>query len=79
MHQTYVRELENNLSTNRNITDIGIYTLFNISVAGYTRVGTANFSETQCWTDEEGEKPFNQDESFVILAKTYCYCTKNYS
>ena len=73
------RELENNLTTNRNITNLEIYTLYNISVAGYTRAGTGNFSETQCWTDEEGEEPFKQDEGFVILAKTCRYCMKNYS
>ena len=51
------REIEHDLSTRRNISNLETYTLYNISVAGYTRVGIGKFSETQSWTDEGGEEP----------------------
>lgn len=49
------RELEHDLSTNKNITNLETYTLYNVSVAGYTRVGIGNFSTAQSWTDEGGK------------------------
>ena len=48
-------EIKHDLSTYRNITNLEVYTLYNISVAGYTRTGAGNFSETQSWTDEGGK------------------------
>ena len=53
-----VREIEHDLSTSKNITSLETYTLYRISVAGYTRVGIGNFSETQSWTDEGGEDSY---------------------
>lgn len=58
------RELEHDLSTSRNITNLETYTLYNVSVAGYTRVGIGNFSEAQSWTDEGGKDSYKQDERF---------------
>ena len=48
-------EIKHDLNTYRNITNLEPYTLYNISVAGYTRPGAGNFSETQSWTDEGGK------------------------
>ena len=50
-----LREVKQDLKTYRSITNLEAYTLYNISVAGYTRTGTGNFSLTQSWTDEGGE------------------------
>ena len=52
------REIEHDLSTRRNISNLETYTLYKISVAGYTRMGIGNFSETQSWTDEGGEESY---------------------
>ena len=52
------REIEHDSSTNKTVTDLETYTLYKISVAGYTRVGIGNFSETQSWTDEGGEESY---------------------
>ena len=48
-------EVKLELRTYKNITNLDTYTLYNISVAGYTRTGTGNLSLTQSWTDEGGE------------------------
>ena len=48
-------ETKHDLNTYRNITNLEPYTLYNISVAGYTRTGAGNLSETQSWTDEGGK------------------------
>ena len=48
-------EIKHDLNTYINITNLELYTLYNISVAGYTRTGAGNFIETQSWTDEGGE------------------------
>ena len=52
------REMEHDLSTRRNISNLETYTLYKISVAGYTRVGVGNFSETLSFTDEGGEDSY---------------------
>ena len=51
-------EVKHDLRTYKNIINLKTYTLYNISVAGYTRTGTGNFSEAQSWTDEGGESSF---------------------
>ena len=48
-------EIKHDLNTYKEITNLEQYTLYNISVAGYTRTGAGNFSETQSWTDEGGK------------------------
>ena len=48
-------EVKLDLRTYYNITNLEAYTLYNISVAGYTRTGAGNLSFTQSWTDEGGE------------------------
>lgn len=43
------------LITQRNVTDLEVYTLYSIYVAGYTRKGNGSFRATQSWTDEGGQ------------------------
>ena len=50
-----VLQLKLDLRTYYVITNLEAYTLYNISVAGYTRTGAGNSSFTQSWTDEGGE------------------------
>lgn len=61
------REIEHDLSTSKNITNLETYTLYKISVAGYTRVGIGNFSEAQSWTDEGGEDAYKYAERLDLI------------
>jgi len=49
-----VLEVKLDLRTYYDVTHLEAYTLYNISVAGYTRTGAGNLSFTQSWTDEGG-------------------------
>ena len=48
------RELEHGLGTRKNVTNLEVYTLYIIYVAGYTRKGNGSFRAAQSWTDEGG-------------------------
>ena len=43
------------LINQKNVTELEVYTLYIIYVAGYTRKGNGSFRAAQSWTDEGGQ------------------------
>lgn len=43
------------LINQKNMTELEVYTLYIIYVAGYTRKGNGSFRAAQSWTDEGGQ------------------------